>query len=44
MLELGVGAILDGDPPVATVYHFNAPPVLIVAVKVDAVAFLQYII
>jgi hypothetical protein len=35
-LVLGVGALLDDAPPVATVYHFSVPPVEIVAVKAKA--------
>ena len=40
-LVLGVGALLEEVPPVATVYHFNVPPVDVVAVKANADVPLQ---
>jgi len=40
-LVLGVGALEDGLPPEATVYHFKLPPVLVVAVNAKADASLQ---
>ena len=40
-LVLGVGALLEEAPPVATVYHFKVPPVEAVAVKAKADAPLQ---
>jgi hypothetical protein len=40
-LVLGVGALFDDAPPVATVYHLSDPPEEIVAVKAKAEAPLQ---
>ena len=40
---LGVGAVADPVPPVATVYHFKVDPAGAVAVKAEAVAPAQYV-
>ena len=44
ILVLGVGALVDAEPPVAVVYHFKDPPVEVVAVKANGIVFLQYFI
>ena len=41
---LGVGAVVLNVPPVATVYHLKVLPLVAVALKVDALAFWQYVI